>query len=82
VLFTAATTSPPQQQQQQQTPLVVVVVNDINTHSRMNLSKVINDVYRRYKQSVPDLHELFGDKVVVAYKNPPNLSKLLVRATD
>jgi len=25
---------------------------------------------------------LFGDKVVVAYKNPPNLSKLLVRATD
>jgi hypothetical protein len=60
----------------------VVVVNDISTHSRMNLSKVINDVYCRYKQPVPELHQLFGDKIVVAYKNPPNLNSLLVRAAD
>jgi len=58
-------------------------MNDINTHSRMNLSKVIKDVYWLYKQSVPDLHELFGDKVVVAYTNPPNLAaNCWSRATD
>lgn len=79
-----------QQQQRQQrqqrattgTSPAMVVVNDISTQSRMNLSKVINDVYCRYKPTVPELHQLFGDKIVVAYKNPPNLSRLLVRAAD
>jgi hypothetical protein len=54
-----------QQRQQRDTNIspAVVVVNDTSTHSRMNLSKVINDVYSRYKQPVPKLHQLVGDRV-------------------
>jgi hypothetical protein len=37
------------------------------THaSIMDLGKVVNDVFQRYKQSVPDLRDLFGDRIVVS----------------
>jgi len=77
-----------QQQQQQQLHAtapragpVLVVVNDLQAHSRMNLSTVVNGVYQRY-QHVPGMHDVFGGRVLVAYKNPPSLHKLLVKAAD
>ena len=73
-----------QQPQQSHTPPragpVFVTVNDQHAHSRMNLSRVLNDVYHKY-QHVPELHDMFGDRVVVAYSNPPSLGKLLVKAS-
>lgn len=68
-----------QQRQQRHAPPVFVAVNDQHAHMRMNLGKVINDVYQQYVH-VPELREIFGDRVVVAYRNPPNLGKLLVKA--
>ena len=56
-----------------------LTVNDQHAHSRMNLGRVINSIYQRY-QHVPELVELFGDRIVVAYSNPPSLSRLLVKA--
>ena len=75
-----------QQQQQQQRrqqrlrgPPVFLTVNDQHAHSRINLGKVINSIYQHY-QHVPELVELFGDRIVVAYSNPPCLGRLLVKA--
>jgi hypothetical protein len=32
--------------------------------------------------AAPELQAIFGDHITVAFKNPPNLSKLLVHAKD
>jgi hypothetical protein len=43
---------------------------------------VVNRVYAEHKDSAPELQAIFGDHITVAFKNPPNLSKLLVHAKD
>ena len=35
-----------------------------------------------HKQGAPALAAIFGERIVVAYKNPPNIGKLLVHAKD
>lgn len=47
-----------------------------------NLSAVINGVYAKHKQGAPALAAIFGERIVVAYKNPPSIGKLLVHAKD
>lgn len=70
-----------QQQRRRQAAPALVAVNDQHAHSRINLSRVVNDVYQQYR-SDPNLQALFGARVVVSYRNPPSLGRLLVRAAD
>lgn len=62
-------------------PSILVFTDGEYEHQRMNLSKVVDSVYDKYKAALQELAGLFGDRVVVAYRNPPNLAKLLVRAS-
>ena len=59
---------------------VLVFCNGQYERLRMHLGVVVNRVYEQYKHDVPALAALFGDRVVVAYSNPPSLGKQLVRA--
>jgi hypothetical protein len=45
----------------------------------MNLAQVVNNVVQQYSH-VPELQRLFGGRLVVAYRNPPSLRRLLVKA--
>lgn len=45
----------------------------------MNLGVIINGVYEKYKHD-PTLHDIFGDRIIIAYKNSASLGKLLVKA--
>jgi hypothetical protein len=45
----------------------------------MNLAQMVKDVVQQYSH-VPELQALFGGRLVVAYRNPPSLRKLLVKA--
>lgn len=47
-----------------------------------NLSAVINRVYEAHRQGAPSLAAVFGERIIVAYQNPPSIGKLLVHATD
>jgi hypothetical protein len=49
--------------------------------SQGSLSKVINGIYDRHLRHSPELADIFGSRIVVAYRNPPNVAKMLVRAT-
>ena len=59
---------------------VLVVTNGQYEQQRMRLGRVVNAVYEKYKASIPEPADLFGDRVAVAYRNPPTLGKLLVNA--
>jgi hypothetical protein len=58
---------------------VSVMTNGRVERQCMNLGQVVNHVLQQYSH-VPELQALFGDRVVVAYRNPPSLRKLLVKA--
>jgi hypothetical protein len=58
---------------------VLVMTNGRVERQCMNLGQVVNNVLQQYSH-VPELQALFGDRVVVAYRNPPSLRKLLVKA--
>jgi hypothetical protein len=58
---------------------VLVMTNGRVERQCMNLGQVVNNVLQQYSH-VPELQALFGDRVVVAYRNPPSLRKMLVKA--
>ena len=59
---------------------VLVLTNGVYEQHRLNLGQVVNQVYDRFRQ-VSGLQQLFGPRVVVAYRNPPSLGRLLVKAS-